>query len=101
METKKLKFARWFRPDEIAETCIVCGSPFTQTHHIFHGTTNRAKAEYYGYTVPLCVEHHTGRSGVHFNRQLDLMLRETAQKHFEENYGSRQDFIREFGKSVL
>jgi hypothetical protein len=39
--------------------------------------------------------------GVHFNKLLDLKLKTIAQLHFEEHYGDREAFIREFGKSYL
>jgi hypothetical protein len=38
---------------------------------------------------------------VHFNKELDLKLKEMAQRYYEENYGTREDFIKEFGKSYL
>lgn len=82
--------------------CFVCGTNLNlHSHHIWHGTANRKKAEEYGLKVYLCQEHHTGSHGVHFNKALDEGLKMLAQSKFEELYGSRKDFIREFGKSVL
>lgn len=83
--------------------CVVCGNPRVQIHHIFHGTSRRAFAEKYGYTIPLCMDHHTGYNGIHQwkNRQFDLEWKQKAQRHYEEHYGSREDFIRECGKSYL
>lgn len=83
------------------ENCIVCGSPYVQIHHVFHGTANRKKADKWGYVIPLCAEHHTGQTGVHMNRDQDLYWMRLAQKHFEKNYGTREDFIKEFGRSWL
>lgn len=79
----------------------MCGSPYTQTHHIFHGTSNRKNADRFGYVVELCQEHHTGNHGVHFNREFDLNLQRLAQEHFEKTHGTREDFIKIFGKSVI
>lgn len=82
--------------------CFICGTTLNlHDHHCWHGTANRKKAEKYGLKVFLCQEHHTGGSGVHFNKVMDEGLKKLAQKKFEELYGSREDFIREFGKSVL
>ena len=82
--------------------CFLCGTTIgLHDHHIFYGTANRKKAEKYGLKAFLCQEHHTGGSGVHFNKDLDVELKKLAQKYFEEHYGSRKEFIREFGKSVL
>lgn len=83
------------------KNCFVCGSPYVQMHHIFYGTANRKISDRYGYIVPLCQEHHTGQTGVHFDKQFDLALKELVQKHFEKNHGTREDFRNVFGKSYL
>ena len=83
------------------EHCYVCGSPYVQIHHILYGVANRKISDKYGYIVPLCIDHHTGNNGVHFKKPLDLHLKKKAQKHFEANYGTREAFIKVFGKSYL
>ena len=88
---------RW----DYGNACVYCGSPNVQMHHVLHGTANRKKADKYGYVIPLCYEHHIGANGIHRNRGMDLYWKETAQRHFEKNIGTREDFIREFGKSYL
>lgn len=82
-------------------SCYVCDSPYVQIHHIIYGTANRQISDKYGYVIGLCQEHHTGRQGVHFNKQLDMQLKRMAQEHFEANYGTREDFIKTFGKSFI
>jgi hypothetical protein len=72
----------------------------TECHHIFFGVANRRLSEKHGMKVRLCQEHHRGNTGVHNNRVLDLLLKEIAQRKFEETH-SRQDFIQVFGKSYL
>lgn len=86
---------------EDMEHCVVCGSPYVQIHHIFFGTSNRKMSDKYGYVAPLCREHHTGNTGVHFNKFLDLYLKQMAQTHFEANTGTRNEFRKVFGKSYL
>lgn len=83
--------------------CIVCGTALgLHCHHVFYGTANRKKSEQYGYKVWLCSRHHNmSDEGAHFNGRMALALKQMAQKHFEEHYGSRSDFIHEFGKSWL
>lgn len=90
-------------PWDVGLTCVICGSPFVQRHHIFHGTHRRAFAERYGYVIPLCMKHHTGSDGIHQakNRERDLEWMRRAQRHYETYYGTREDFIRECGKSYL
>ena len=88
---------------DVGETCVVCGSPYVQHHHIFAGHGRRKISDKYGYVIPLCWMHHTGANGIHQakNRAYDLEWKRYAQKHFEEHYGSRKDFINLFGKSYL
>lgn len=80
--------------------CVVCGSPFTERHHVFPGSF-RKKSEEWGYTLPLCRRHHTGNDGIHFNRPMMLHYQQLAQRDFEARFGTRELFIKEFGKSRL
>ena len=83
------------------EGCYVCGYPYTEVHHIFSGTANRKLSDKYGFTVRLCHYHHNGPpDGAHFNRDFDLKLKRLAQSEYEKTR-SRDDFIREFGKSWI
>ena len=87
--------------DDLTE-CYVCRT--TQNihiHHVFFGTANRKNSEKYHFVVALCQEHHTGRTGAHFNKDLDMHLKKFAQEHFEANLGTRTDFRGIFGKSYL
>ena len=71
-------------------------------HHIFEGTGRRKVSDKYGLTVKLCPMHHNASNeGVHFNKENDLIIKRMAQKYYEENIGSREDFIRDFIKSYL
>lgn len=80
--------------------CYVCGSPECQWHHIYGGS-NRKWSDEFGYIVGLCREHHTGNTGVHFNKALDLELKQKAQRHYEQWYGYREEFIKIFGRNYL
>jgi hypothetical protein len=82
------------------DVCIVCKRPRQQVHHIF-GKYNLNKSTEYKYILPLCEEHHTGKTGVHKNHQMDVHFKQMAQRHFEQHHGSRKDFIELFGKSWL
>jgi hypothetical protein len=83
--------------------CFVCGTTFgLHSHHIFFGNPNRSLSEKYGLKCYLCVLHHTGSNdAVHKNRDLDLFLKITAQQKYEATYGTREDFIKTFGRSYL
>lgn len=72
-------------------------------HHIFYGTANRKLSEKRGFIVPLHPRWHTeSNDAIHRgNKELDLKLKRLAQTYYEEHYGTRTDFIIEFGKSWL
>lgn len=82
--------------------CLVCGT--TQDiheHHIIYGTANRKLSEKYGLKVWLCGKHHNlSNEGVHFNKELDMRLKQLAQRRFEEEY-PEEDFLRVFGRNFL
>ena len=81
--------------------CIVCGCQRgLQKHHIYGGVGRRELSEHYGMTVWLCMEHHTGGSGVHNNRGLDLYVKKLGQREFEKIY-SRKKFVEIFGRNYL
>ena len=83
------------------ESCVVCGNPHINHHHVFYGVANRKISDRYGYIIPLCQKHHTGNGGIHFNKDMDLHWKQRAQRHFEANHGTRDDFRRIFGRSYL
>lgn len=84
--------------------CYVCDrNGETQLHHIFYGTANRKMAERYGLKVYLCLNHHTASAeAIHQgNRDLDIRLKQEAQRAFESRHGSRTRFMELFGKNYL
>ena len=81
--------------------CFLTGMYPVERHHIFGGS-NRNKCEKYGYVVPLYpTKHPNGAQAGKDAKEIDTMLKQMAQKHFEEHHGTRDDFRREFGKSYL
>lgn len=70
--------------------CFFCGSVYgLEEHHIFAGVANRKISEKYGLKVLLCNGHHTGYPGhsAQYNKELNLQLKQLAQKKFEEIHG--------------
>lgn len=86
---------------ENMDFCVVCGKPREHIHHVIYGISNRKISEKYKYIIPLCMEHHTGNKGIHNNREMNVYWKREAQRHFEEHHGTREDFIKLFGKSWL
>lgn len=81
--------------------CMVCGRP-AEWHHVFGNVANRNLSDKYGFIVPLCPEHHrTGKNAAHRCREFDLKLKRMAQSYFEEHCGTREEFIKTFGRSYL
>lgn len=81
------------------EHCWVCGSPYTEEHHIIYGGANRRLSEKYHLTIGLCGVHHRDwKEGVHFNQDMNLTLRRMAQEAFEEHY-PELSFREIFGKT--
>ena len=77
--------------------CIICKSRRDNLHEIFFGK-NRIKSMELGFVIPLCYEHHIG---MHKHHEWQENWHEKGQLYYEEHLGSRDDFIREFGKSYL
>ena len=80
--------------------CIVCGKPHPHKHEVFFGS-KRTLSIKYGMVLPLCYLHHEGNESPHMNREIDLQYKKKAQAIWESTYGTREDFIRIFGKSYL
>lgn len=80
--------------------CMKCGKPGAHKHEVFFGRNRQLSIED-GMVVPLCYWHHEGNDSPHLNRSIDLSLKKSAQKAWEQKYGSREDFIKRYGKSYL
>ena len=63
-------------------TCFVCGtSEGIHIHHVFFGNANRQKSEEDHMIIGLCPYHHNlSKDGVHFNKQLDNLLKSRLRK---------------------
>lgn len=83
--------------------CLICGSPqHLHRHHICSGYGRRQLSEKYGLWVYLCARHHNMTDfSVHRDSKLDLILKQQGQKAWEDQYGTREDFIKIFGRSWL
>ena len=81
--------------------CFFTGYSKVERHHIFGGS-NRKRSEKYGYVVPLRPDlHPNGVFAGKDAKEIDSYLKQMAQRDFEEKHGTREEFIKEFGKSHL
>lgn len=72
--------------------CLICGSWNIEEHHIFK-TANE-----YGFKVWLCPTH---KEQCKENSKLDIEIKQLGQKNFEYHYGTREEFIKTFGRSYI
>lgn len=95
----------WSVFTEDMDHCVFTGSPYVERHHIFEGRQGyKEKSEQRGFIVPLRYDLHP--NGASFcptveNNQIDGLLKRRAQEYYESHYGSRDDFVQEFGKNYL
>ena len=63
--------------------CIICGQP-PQIHHLigvkYRGMGQKADDQY---TIPLCLDHHTGAEGIHT----------LGKRPWEAKYGTQEELL--------
>ena len=81
-------------------TCFLCGSTWDlQKHHVWHGTSNRAKAEKDGLYLRLCSTCH---SNLHDKGIKDRYLMEVGERAYLSRYNKTiEEFIERYGKNVI
>ena len=82
--------------------CYFCGRiTGLERHHVLGGVANRKLSETYGLWVWVCNKHHTDpREGVQYNRDMNLKLKQDAQRAFQTYY-SRSVWMMVFRKNYL
>lgn len=81
--------------------CMFTGTAPVERHHVFGGH-NKWLSEKYGFIAPLRPDLHPNGvfAGKHA-KEIDTRLKKMCQEYYEEHYGTREQFIKEFGKSHL
>lgn len=86
---------------ENTKECYICKTTLNLHKHHIYFASNRKISEREGCWIYLCARHHNmSDEGVHFNRELDLSIKRECQERWERN-GTREEFIKTFGKSYL
>ena len=93
----KLERNRFSVFTEDLEHCVICKRKKDHLHEIFFGS-NRKKSMQYGFVIPLCHECH---AEMHRNKEWQEYWHVKGQEYWEEFIGTREEFIRVFGKSYL
>lgn len=79
------------------EYCIICGKKKEHIHEVFFGAY-RQRSIKFNMCIPLCSICHTE---MHRNYEWQQYWHEKGQWYFEEKIGSREEFIKIFGRSYL
>lgn len=78
--------------------CMFCYSTSILTWHEIFSGRNRLKSMKYGFCLRMCLKCHSEKQeNIEFN---DFWHRQ-AQLYFEENIGSREDFLAEFKRNYI
>lgn len=86
--------------------CFLCGRNGAvdrlEKHHIF-GAANRRLSEEDGLFIYLCGHrcHRNGKSAVHMDKVTMEAFHKIGQRAYETHIGSREDFIKRYGKNYL
>ena len=79
----------------------ICNDTDLHEHHVFEGWGNRRISEQTGAKIWLCAKHHNmSEYGIHFNKDVDLEVKQEVQMKFEETH-SREEFMKLFGRNYL
>ena len=73
--------------------CWVCGTDKNlMLHHCIYGSGKRALADKEGLTIWLCPRHHNmSNEGVHFDKALDLRVKQFAQTEWLAQHDNNLD----------
>ena len=79
----------------------ICNDRGLHKHHVYEGWGNRSRSEETGCWIWLCGMHHNlSDYGIHFNKDVDLEVKQECQRKFEETH-SREEFMDTFGRNYL
>ena len=95
---RKLERDRYSVFFESLSMCCNCGSMRNITKHELLPGRNRKNSMKYGFVIPLCVDcHRKLQENIEFNDK----WKKKAQKYFEDNYGTHEDFMNIFRRNYL
>lgn len=89
---------------EYKNICFFCGRPAECEHHLVFGIALRELAEEDGLKVPSCNRcHNMGAipSRIHENPMAEKLSKMLGQAIYENKIGTRQEFVKRYGKSYL
>ena len=94
--------------DEEDQKCFICGKRgVVNIHHIMSGVSNRKNSEEDGLKIYLCPNCHADihdRGKVFISKWQYITesdIKAFGQRKWEETYGTREEFIKRYGKSWI
>lgn len=78
--------------------CYYCGSTYQLTKHEIFGGRNRQNSMKHGFVLPLCLKCHR-----ELQEDTDFIdkWKKKAQEYFENNIGTREEFLKIFRRNYL
>lgn len=81
-----------------SDKCFVCDSTYQLTWNEIYRGRNRSNSMKYGFCLRMCLSCH---SEYQEDADFNDLWHKTAQRYFEENIGTRDDFVRIFRRNYL
>ena len=80
------------------DRCMYTGERNVERHHVFrHTSAERMRCEEYGFIAPLRPDlHPDGARAGKYAARVDGDLKKRCRDYYLKNYGSEEDFMREF-----
>lgn len=98
---RKRTAAYWSIFTEDLTICQITGCPNAVPHHVF-GNAYKLRSEERGFILPLRSDWHTVSDySIHQDKSLDLKYKVICEKYYLSHYGTKEDFIKEFGKDYI
>ena len=94
----KLEKNRYSVFTEDTKRCYLCGSTYKLTWHEIYSGKNRQNSMRYGLCLRLCLNCHSKEQE---DGQFNDYWHKQGQLYWEENIGSREEFIKVFRKNYL
>ena len=81
--------------------CYFCNRVnLLEKHHVLAGVANRKISESLGLWIWCCHNCHTGRNGVQYDKEKSTLLKQDAQRAFEQSH-SRSEWMDLIRKNYL
>lgn len=87
--------------NSMAEECLICNNPYSETHHIVFRKQQPAMINCPFNKKRLCALCHKGNSGPHLNRDIDLKYKKQLQGKLKELFSSKNCYTEDEIKEIL